>query len=59
MIGGVAGGLLTAGIVTADQLAGITDAVTGNVDVLLPVGITVMSILLGVKIIPKVIHTFF
>lgn len=49
---------VSAGVVTSEQLAGITDAITSNVNVLLPVGITVLGIMVGIKIIPRIIHTF-
>lgn len=46
-------------VVTADMLKPITAAITGNLPVLLPVGITLMAISLGVALIPRVIYRFF
>lgn len=46
------------GIVTADMLKGVTDTVNGNINVILPVGVGVMATLIGVGIIPKIIHKF-
>lgn len=45
--------------VTADMLAPITTAITSNLGVLLPVGITIMAILIGVALIPRIIYKFF
>jgi len=44
---------------TADMFSGITDMLTTNVPVLVPVGIAVMSVMFGVSIIPKVLGKFF
>lgn len=51
--------ILGAAIVTADQLAPLNAAITDNIPVLLPVGLSIMAVLLGVKLIPKVIGAFF
>lgn len=45
--------------VTAAQLAPLTTAITGNLDVLLPVGITIMGIMIGVSLIPRIVYKFF
>lgn len=45
--------------VTSGMLQPITTAVTGNLDVLLPVGIAIMAIMLGVSLIPRIIYKFF
>ncbi|WP_214659108.1 hypothetical protein [Candidatus Formimonas warabiya] len=46
-------------IVTAEQLAPITTAVTENLGVLLPVGVGLMAIMIGVALIPRIIYKFF
>lgn len=46
------------GVVTAEQMAGITSAVTSNIDVVLPVALSLMGIFVGIKIIPRIISTF-
>jgi len=53
--------VLTAGLVnvTADMLTPITDSITSNLGVLLPVGIGIMAILIGVSLIPRIIYKFF
>lgn len=45
--------------VTASMLAPITGAITDNLGVLLPVGIGIMAIMLGVSLIPRIIYKFF
>lgn len=51
--------LLTGGgVVTSEQLSALTTAVTSNVDVVLPVALGLMGILVGIKVIPRIVHTF-
>lgn len=45
--------------VTAEMLKPITTAVSGNLDVLLPVGIGLMAIMIGVSLIPRIVWKFF
>lgn len=45
--------------VTSDMLSPITNSITSNMGVLLPVGITIMAILIGVSLIPRIIYKFF
>lgn len=45
--------------VTSAMLAPVTSAVTDNLAVLLPVGIGIMAIMLGVSLIPRIIYKFF
>lgn len=53
---------LTAGIdgvaITSEMLAPITDALTNNLGVLLPVGISIMGIMIGVSLIPRIVYKF-
>ena len=46
-------------VITSEMLAPITQAVTSNLGVLLPVGIGLMSIMIGVRLIPRIIYRFF
>lgn len=46
-------------IVTAEQLAPLSAAITDNLTVLLPVGLAIMAIMLGVSLIPRIIYKFF
>ena len=45
-------------VVTASMLAPVTSAITDNLTVILPVGIGIMAILLGVAFIPKIVKKF-
>lgn len=44
--------------ITSDMLSPLVDGVTGNVAVILPVGITIFAILLGISLVPKIIRQF-
>lgn len=45
-------------MIDASMLAPITEALTSNLDVLLPVGITIMGIMVGVSLIPRIVYKF-
>lgn len=45
-------------VITAEMVKPITDMVTQNVGVLVPVGITIMGIMVGVGLIPRIIYKF-
>lgn len=51
-------GLSTAGVVTSEMLAPITTNFEANMGVLLPVGITIMGVMIGVSLIPRIIWKF-
>lgn len=67
MKGGVSMGLLrvygaaeaTGLTVTADMFKGLTDSVTANAGVLIPIGVGIMSIMVGIRVIPKILSKFF
>lgn len=44
--------------VTAEMLKSLTDSINGNVEVILPVGLTIMGLLYGIKLIPKILGWF-
>ena len=44
--------------ITADMLAPITETLNSNLSVLLPVGISIMGIMIGVSLIPKIVYKF-
>lgn len=46
-------------VITALELEPITAAVTENLAVLLPVGLGIMAVMLGVSLIPRIIYKFF
>lgn len=45
--------------VTSAMLEPITTSITSNLGVLLPVGLTIMAVLIGVSLIPRIIYKFF
>lgn len=45
-------------MLTAEMLAPITTALTSNLEKLLPVGISVMGVMIGVSLIPRIIYKF-
>lgn len=45
--------------VTSAMLEPVTTSITSNLGVLLPVGITIMAVLIGVALIPRIIYKFF
>lgn len=46
-------------VVSAAQLAPLVTAITDNLGVLLPVGISIMAIMIGVSLIPRIVYKFF
>ncbi len=46
-------------VITSAMLAPITESITGNLNVLLPVGIGIMAIMIGVSLIPRIVYKFF
>ena len=45
-------------LITSSMLDPIVDAITTNLEVLLPVGIGVMATFIGVSLIPRVVYKF-
>jgi len=45
-------------MITAEMLAPITEAVTSNISVLVPVGIGILGIMVGVNLIPRIVYKF-
>lgn len=52
------GDVVTSVAITADMLQPITNALTSNLSVILPVGISIMGIMIGVGLIPRIIYKF-
>lgn len=42
----------------ASMFTALTTSITSNLDVLLPVGLTIMGIMIGVSLIPRIIYKF-
>lgn len=45
-------------MVTAEMLAPITQTLQSNLDVLVPIGITIMGTMIGVGLIPRIVYKF-
>lgn len=46
-------------MITAEMLGPITTAVTSNATAIIPVGIGIMGVMIGVSLIPRLIYKFF
>ena len=44
--------------ITSEMLQPITTTLTSNLEVLLPVGIAIMGIMIGVSLVPRIIYKF-
>lgn len=45
-------------LITSAMLAPITDGINSNLAVLLPVGLSIMGIMIGVSLIPRIVYKF-
>ncbi len=45
-------------VLKSDQFTGLTDTITSNLDVLIPVGLTIMGIMIAVSLIPRIVYKF-
>lgn len=45
-------------MIDAAMLQPLTEALTSNLDVLLPVGIAIMGTMVGVSLIPRIVYKF-
>lgn len=52
-------GAVANAVVTAEMLKPVTDTINQNLTVLLPVGVGIMAIMIGVSLIPRIVHKFF
>lgn len=48
----------TAFAVTADMVAPITNAINSGLEVLVPIGVGIMAVMIGISLIPRVIYRF-
>ncbi len=46
-------------VVTSEMLEPVVNAITSNLGVLLPVGLTILAVMIGVSLIPRIIYKFF
>ena len=44
---------------TADMFSDLISTITSNLGVLLPIGLTIMGIMIAVSLIPRIIYKFF
>lgn len=44
---------------TSSMFSGLVDTIVNNLGVLLPVGLTIMGIMIAVSLIPRIIYKFF
>lgn len=52
-------GATTGLVLTSSMFSGLTSTITSNLGVLLPVGLTIMGIMIAVSLIPRIIYKFF
>lgn len=45
-------------MITAEMLAPITEALTTNLNILVPVGISIMGTMIGIGLIPRIVYKF-
>ena len=50
--------VVSALVLESNQFTGLTDTITSNLDVLIPVGLTIMGIMIAVSLIPRIIYKF-
>lgn len=46
-------------VLTSDMFSGLVETITTNLGVLLPIGLTIMGIMVAVSLIPRIIYKFF
>lgn len=53
------GGNVVSGLtLTSSMFDGLLSAITGNLGVLIPVGLTIMGIMVAVSLIPRIVYKF-
>ena len=45
-------------MISAEMLQPIVSALTGNLEVILPIGLSIMGTMIGVSLIPRLIYKF-
>ncbi len=50
--------LASATAVTTEMLEPIVDAITSNIAVIMPVGITIFGVMVGLSLVPRIIRYF-
>lgn len=49
---------MDAGVITSAMLEPITTTIQSNVGILLPIGVGIMGIMIGISLIPRIIYKF-
>lgn len=44
--------------ITSEMLAPVTNAVSSGLDVLVPIGIGIMAVMVGISLIPRIVYKF-
>ena len=47
------------GVLDGVDLSGLATGITSDVQLLIPIGISIMAIMIGVSLVPKVLYKFF
>ena len=50
--------VVSALVLESEQFTGLTSTITSNLDVLIPVGLTIMGIMIAVALIPRIVYKF-
>lgn len=45
-------------LVTADMFNGLTSSITSNAAVIIPIGVSIMAIMIGISLIPRILYKF-
>lgn len=51
-------GAVTSFAITSEMIAPITSAINSGLEVLVPIGIGIMAVMIGISLIPRVIYRF-
>jgi len=46
-------------VLTSNMFQPLVDTITNNLGVLLPIGLTIMGIMIAVSLIPRIVYKFF
>lgn len=49
---------VSSAVIDSGMLTPLTNTISSNITTLLPVGVTIMSIMIGVGLIPRIIYKF-
>lgn len=58
VFGAEGAGVAKAVTITSDMFSGLSSAITSNAEVLIPVGVGIMAIMVGISLIPRILYKF-